>query len=205
MKGNSTEKNINNPKPPCKGYDSYDILLDAVRRGLTSAEECLGRLCLTQIIPSLKRNRVSDSEAEDAAIIALSQFIQKLRHNTNNLTINIGLLWFMAKSRLIDMIRKRKNDIDIPIIEELLDDLPDDTSFDGIEEEKVYYYIELFKKFYLTDRERTVFILFYEQNLSIAEIVKETGFSQAEVYRLKGSIDKEKKAKFGDDLREEKI
>ena len=198
MKESSTEKNVVNPKPPCDGYNSYDKLLAAAREGLKSAHECLGKVCLKQIVPSLKRHRVSDDEAQDAAVIALSNFIIKIKENP---AANIGLLWLMATRKLIDMIRQRKNDIDTPLIEELLEELP----ADGVDEERVYYYMELLKKSYLTEKEKIVFILFYEQNLSIAEIVKETRYSQSEVYRLKESIDKVKKKKFREDLSEGEI
>lgn len=157
------DKNLDSISPPCNGYGSYkDVLLD-VAGFRNQAIDCLWILCFTKIIPFLKNKYryLSPSSLEKIADVVTDVLLKFIAFVQRPGTFtHVGLLWFRANQRTIDLVRQDK--IDLPINDNTeYDEFASTPDFD---EEPKYEASEVIKEFYehLTDeQERTFFDNYY--------------------------------------------
>jgi RNA polymerase sigma factor (sigma-70 family) len=188
----------------CKNYKTFLELFQAIARKLTQGYECLMALGWKKILPMLRRQNPTVDEVilEDSLLEAITVFICGLaaiepfkKYDWDN--VNIGLLRTICKNKIINNTSRDQNQDfgrtnKVEDWEEYSSRIKDfksycyDTTFYNAE--NVIKYREFFLKT-LSDREREIYILYYEEGKTVSEICELLGISPANVYRVLKSIE----------------
>jgi RNA polymerase sigma factor (sigma-70 family) len=188
----------------CKNFNTFLELFQAIARKLTQGYECLMALGWKKILPILRRQNpmVDEVILEDVLLEAITAIICGLvaiepfkKYYWDE--VSIGLLLRICKYKVIDKTSRDKN-ADWERTEKVEDweeynrrtkDLESychDTTF--YNEYNIIKYREFFLKT-LSDREREINILYYEEGKTVSEICELLGISPANVYRVLKSIE----------------
>ena len=183
----------------CRSFNTFLELFQAIARRLTKADECLMNLGWKKILPILRRQNslVNEEILEDSMVEGVTAIICGLAAiKTFKMyswdQVSIGLLLRMCKNKVIDKTSRDKSEDweQTQKVEDWNEYESRILDFASYCHNTTFYNVENSIKFresfldILTEGEREIYILHYEEGKSIKEIINQLViYSSATIYR----------------------